>query len=300
MNLIDELKTVNANITWIEEDDINDEEIEEVEVEEIEESENKTDIIGKSPPIVRFPYKFEEELQIIENNKKTYLRFSCDDDNNFLIPISNKLNFIHLYNIYTKRYYVIDEDIDPDDNVIAPLPFRNIVYYYGGLCPNMEKLETKMFFNKFLCHTEKKYRTAYWLSEQQRKISTYHTMFSNSMISFKLLTKFSVQLETKNSSRKFHPLFIKINYPSTKHTNTKYETMGDNMLYDVLHNNMPYDVWAALQTENIFDRDKVIDMISGMDDDLYNEKDYLTFVLTALDELNTNPYVKNINTILDE
>ena len=267
MELVKQLKKLKLDITWESSDE---------------------GVIGKSLPIVRYPFKFEEELLIVEGDNDIFFRFTCDDNNYFWIPISDKENFIHLFKIYTKKYHTPYEDPKLRSPDILPLPYENTIYYYGGLCPNIDKLETKYLFNKYLCRTFKTYKTAYWLSEQTRHTRTYHTMFSNSIITFELLTKFSVQLDTKNDTKKFHPLFIKINYPTTKHNTSRYKIMGNSMLYDVLNNEMPYDIWAALQQENVFDKVKIIGMINGMSEDLKNEKDYLNFVLAAVNELNGN------------
>ena len=253
MDIIQDLKDMNIDIAWDNDDN---------------------GIIGKSPSIIRPPFKFEEELLIMEGDGDIYLRLSCDEENHFWIPVSDTENFLHLYDTYTRRGSVdINEQLEINsvasifDNPLTSLPFENTVYYYGGLCPNIDKLETKMLFNKYLCHTKRNFKTAPWLTEQPRK----------------------VQLDTKNDIKNFHPLFVKINYPTTNHTGIRHKIMGDCMLYDVLDKDMPYDIWAALQSENVFDREKIVEMINGMGDDLKNEKDYLNFVLAALTELNNNP-----------
>ncbi len=298
MELLNKLKNMNdLDITWNEEED---------------------GTVGRSPPITRTPFKFQEQLMIVEGDDELYLRFSCDDNNHFWIPVGDQENFLHLYKIYTTKYNLDEKDQESsdegmnsneeisneesssegEDNIeeelgeAVDLPYENTIYFYGGLCPNIEKLEAKMIFNKYLCNTRENFKTAFWLSEQPRQVSTYYTLFSRSVISFELLTKFSVQLDTKNDTNKFHPLFIKISYPSTVHTGIRYKIMGDCMLYDVLSNKMPYDIWAALQNENIFDEERIIEMISGMGDDLNNEKDYLNFVLAALKECINNPISK--------
>lgn len=268
MELIKKLKAENLDIVWTDKED---------------------GVIGKSLPIIRPPFKFEEELLIMEGNNDIYFRFTCDENNYFWVPITTKDSFTHLFNIYTKRYHASYEDPKLIDRTeVVEMPHENTIYYYGGLIPNIEKLENKMLFNKYLCRTYKNYKTATWLSEQPKFNSTYYTMFSDSIISFDMLTKFSVQLDTKNDTKKFHPMFIKINYPTAYHSGLRYKVMGDYMLYDVLHKEMPYDIWAALQHENVFDKDKIIEMILGMSDDLKSEIDYLNFVLAALNELNAS------------
>jgi hypothetical protein len=269
LEIIKKLKTEDLNIVW---------------------GKTEDGMIGKSLPIVRPPFKFEEELIVMEGANDIYFKFTCDENNYFWVPISNKDNFLHLYDIYTKRYQAEYEDPKTiDRKLVVPILYENTVYYYGGLIQNVEKLENKMLFNKYLCRTYKNYKTAFWLTEQPKFNSTYYTMFSNSIISFDILTKFSVQLDTKNDTKKFHPMFIKINYPTAYHSGNRHKIMGDCMLYDVLHKDMPHDIWAALQHENVFDKDKIIDMIIGMSDDLKSEIDYLNFVLAALNELNTSP-----------
>jgi hypothetical protein len=278
MEIVNDIKKMKLDILWNDEDN---------------------GLLGKSKPILRLPLKFEEELLIMEGDDDIYLRFSCDEENNFWVPVRDKNNFEHLYKIYTNRLIVnVDEDnekvigdnVETDINKLIPLPFENTVYFYGGLCPDIDKLEIKMIFNNYLCRTTKQFETSPWLFKQLKHISSYRTIFSNSLISFQLLTKFSVQLDNKLDSKKYHPLFIKINYPYTHHTGIRHKLMSENMLYNVLDKNMPFDIWASLKSENIFDERKIVDMITGMDDDLDNEKDYLTFVLSALSELNKHLY----------
>jgi hypothetical protein len=270
MELVEKLKTRgDLNILW---------------------NDDNEGILGTSHGIVRAPYKFEEQLLIMEGDGDIYMRFSCDDDNYFWIPVLNESKFLHLFDIYTNRIGM-DEytDLNPQNKMLTELPFEKTVYFYGGLCPDIEKLETKMKFNNYLCLSKKNYCTSPWLSEQPGQIRSYKTIYSNSLITFQLLTKFSVQLDTKDGTKRFHPMFIKINYPETDHTGIRYKIMGDCMLYDVLDKEMPYDVWAAMQAENVLDEPKIKEMLEGMDKDWNSEKDYFNFVLAALDEMSTNP-----------
>ena len=268
MEIVQKLKNMNLNIIWNDEDD---------------------GILGKSMPIVRAPFKFEEQLLIMEGDDDVYFKFSCDENSDFWVPVLNIPNFLHLFDIYTRRYYAEEEIPKSMSNKVVYPPHKNTIYYYGGMCSNVDNLETKMCFNKYLCKTNKNYKTAFWLSEQPVDKSVYRTMFSDSVISFELLTKFTVQIKTTDDSKKFHPLFIKINYPTANHMEIKNDTMGDCMLYDVLYKDMPYDIWAALHKENVLDIEKIVEMLNGMDDELDTEIEYLNFVLAVLNELNTSP-----------
>lgn len=298
MDILDDLiKDDKLNITW----------------------ENGDKILGKSPHIYRNSYVvFKEHLLIIKEDDKLYLKFSCDDENNFLTEITSKKQFMELYETYMRKHmedgqYKEDYDpeadngeelVDPDLGIygetgeITDLPFENTVYFYGGLCPEIEKLEAKMLFNCYLSQTSKEYKTSYWIANQPTQVKSYNTIYSNSVITFTMLDKFSVQLDTKSDASKFHPLIIKINYKkldketikNTKNTKNKqnvaFNKMCDSMMYDILPNDMPYDIWGALQNENIFNEKKVKEMIDAMNNDLKNEKDYLNFILDALRECN--------------
>jgi hypothetical protein len=277
MDLIDEIKTIETNIIW---------------------EENKKEYIsGKSKPIMRYPFKFEEELLVMESiNGYSQLKFSCDDENKYLVPVSNKDDFLRLYDIYTARLFAEDDQIDQRDNAIIALPHENTMYFYGGLCQNMDKIDCKLIFNKYLCKTKKRYKSANWLSEQPREISSYFTMFSNTLISFKLLTKFSIQVESKDETTFVHPLFIKVNYPSANNVGATEAMIDKTDLAAILTKDVPHDAWAALETETVYNKQKVQEMIDLMnennDKSYESEKDYLTFVMATLDELNRNYYLR--------
>ena len=81
MEIVNQLKAMNIDIAW---------------------TDTEEGVIGKSIPIVRHPFKFEEELMIMEGDNDIYLRFTCDENNYFWIPVADKTNFLHLYDIYTK------------------------------------------------------------------------------------------------------------------------------------------------------------------------------------------------------
>ena|SRR5665647_282377 len=85
-------------------------------------------VIGKSLPIVRPPFKFEEELLIMEGDKDIYFRFTCDENNYFWIPIADKTNFLHLFDIYTKKCYAPYENPKLKSNEIVPVMHENVTY----------------------------------------------------------------------------------------------------------------------------------------------------------------------------
>jgi hypothetical protein len=246
-------------------------------------------LVAKSNPIKIVPYKFTEKLHVLEKDGQLKIKFSCDEQNKFLVPVGDELNFLHLFRIYTSRTKLDPwDDIYPKTEMLQDLPFEKSAYFYGVLTPDVEKLETKLKFNQFLARSNGNFRTSPWLSEQPSHIRHYYTVFSNSLITFFVITKFSVQLEAKDGIKQFHPMFIRINYPETEHVGEDYKEIAKNMLYNVLDHKMPFDIWAAMHDENILNEPKINKMIDDIKDNTETEKEYLGFVLAAIDEMKSN------------